>query len=220
VWRDGDEAIARLSALEEPARRAAYRAVSNADRPLTRAEVADEVGISVRLATFHLERLVAEGLVEATYAREEGAAPVGHPAKRYRPTSLEVDVSIPPRRYDLAAKIFAAALARAAETSDNERLAEVAADYGRRVGAEAAAHNGDSPLVTALRRAGYQPAPSGDDIVLRNCPFKDVAKALPELVCAMNLAFVEGVLAGAEVTSLRAVLSPSAERCCVVVAAA
>jgi predicted ArsR family transcriptional regulator len=220
VWREGDEVIARLSVLAEPARRAAYRALRNADRPLTRAEVAGEVGISVRLATFHLERLVADGLVEATYAREDGASPVGHPAKRYRPTSLEVDVSIPPRRYDLAAKIFAAALARAAESSDTERLATVAAEYGRHVGAEPAAHNGDSQLVTALRRAGYEPAKSGDHIVLRNCPFKEVATALPDVVCAMNLAFVEGVLAGAQVTSLSAELSPSAERCCVVVAAA
>ena len=37
-----------------------------------RAEVADEVGISVRVAAFHLEKLLSEGFLEATYERDEG----------------------------------------------------------------------------------------------------------------------------------------------------
>ncbi len=71
---------------------------------MTRAEVADEVDITVKLAAFHLEKLVAEGFLEATYERDEGSAVVGHPAKRYRPSGLELEMSIPPRRYDLAAE--------------------------------------------------------------------------------------------------------------------
>ena len=59
---------------------------------------------------------------------------VGHPAKRYRPTALELEVSIPPRRYDLAAEILAEALESESPDSPLESLADVAAEYGRQVG--------------------------------------------------------------------------------------
>ncbi|HEY7069360.1 MAG TPA: hypothetical protein VH479_04560 [Acidimicrobiales bacterium] len=214
---DLNETIVRLCLLDDPTRRAAYLAVRTADRPLTRAEVADEAGISVRLAAFHLEKLLAEGFLEATYERDGSSDGVGHPAKRYRPTGLELEVSIPPRRYDLAAEILAEALDADSSDSPRESLAEVAAEYGREVGRSAVAGDDGSRLLTALRVVGYEPALSGDDVVLRNCPFRHAAEARPEIVCQMNVAFVAGVLAGTESRSLRAVLSPSTERCCVLV---
>ena len=216
--RDLDEAIVRLSVLDDPARRAAYLAVRTADAPLSRAEVADAVGISVRLATFHLEKLLSEGFLEATYARDEGAGVVGHPAKRYRPTALELSVAIPPRRYDLAAEILAEALDRGPADPPREALADVATEYGRQVGRQMTADTGDSRLLTALRVLGYEPAIDGDDVVLRNCPFRQVAQAQPDVICGMNLAFVAGVVTGTQTPALRAVLAPSPDRCCVVVA--
>jgi len=212
---DLNETILQLCVLDDPARRAAYVAVRTGGRPLTRAEVAAEVGISVRLAAFHLEKLLSEGFLEATYERDERS--VGHPAKRYRPTGLELEVSIPPRRYDLAAEILAEALEAESPDPPLESLGEVAAEYGRQVGRRARARNGDSRLLTALNVIGYEPATSGDDVVLRNCPFRHVAQARPEIICQMNLAFVAGVLAGTQSRSLHAVMSPSTERCCVVV---
>jgi predicted ArsR family transcriptional regulator len=191
--------------------------VRTAGRPLTRAEVADEAGVSVRLAAFHLEKLLAEGFLEATYERDESSVGVGHPAKRYRPTGLELEVSIPPRRYDLAAEILAEALEADSPGSPRESLADVASEYGRQVGRRTRARNGGSRLLTALRVIGYEPALSGDDVVLRNCPFRHVAQARPEIVCQMNLAFVAGVLAGTKSRSLQAVPSPAPGRCCVVV---
>ena len=118
--RDLNETIVRLGVLDDAVRRAAYLAVRTAGRPLSRAEVADEVGISVRLAAFHLEKLLSEGFLEATYERDERSV-VGHPAKRYRPTGLELEVSIPPRRYDLAAEILAEALDEGSPTCRKRR---------------------------------------------------------------------------------------------------
>ncbi len=215
--RDLNQTIVRLAVLDDAARRAAYLAVRTAGRPLSRAEVADDVGISVRLAAFHLEKLLSEGFLEASYERDERSV-VGHPAKRYRPTGLELEVSIPPRRYDLAAEILAEALDEESAALPHETLADVAAEYGREVGRRARARNGDSRLLSALRAIGYEPVTTGDDVVLRNCPFKHVAEARPEIVCGMNLAFVAGVLAGTQSRSLHAVLSPATGRCCVVVA--
>ena len=87
-------------------------------------------------------------------------------------------------------------------------------------GSEAAprADNGDSPTMTALRMVGYEPTTAGDEVLLRNCPFRRVAQVNPEVICRMNVAFVGGLLEGAHAPTLRAVLSPSPERCCVVVA--
>jgi predicted ArsR family transcriptional regulator len=217
VRRDLDETILQLCVLDDPARRAAYLTVRTAGRPLTRAEVADEVGISARLAAFHLEKLLAEGFLEATYERDERSVGVGHPAKRYRPTGLELEVSIPPRRYDLAAEILAEVLEADRSDAPRESLGEVAAEYGRQIGSRARARKGDSRLLTALNVIGYEPATSGNDVVLRNCPFRHVAQARPEVICQMNLAFVAGVLAGTQSRSRQAVLSPSTGRCCVVV---
>ncbi len=216
---DLNETILRLCVLDDPVRRAAYLAVRTGGRPLTRAEVADEVGISVRLAAFHLEKLLSEGFLEATYARDERSVGAGHPAKRYCPTGLELEVSIPPRRYDLAAEILAEALEAGSLDPPLESLADTAAEYGRQVGRLARANKGGSRVLTALSVIGYEPVASGGDVVLRNCPFRHVAQARPEIICQMNLAFVDGVLAGTQSRSLHAVLSPSAERCCVVVTA-
>ena len=209
--------ILQLCVLDDPARRAAYLAVRTAGSALTRAEVADEVGISAKLAAFHLEKLLSEGFLEATYERGEGSAAVGHPAKRYRPTGLELEVSIPPRRYDLAAEILAEAFEADSLDPPLESLTDVAAEYGRRVGRRSRARKSSSRLLTALNVIGYEPATSGNEVVLRNCPFSQVAQARPEIICQMNLALVAGVLAGTESGSRQAVLSPSTERCCVVV---
>jgi predicted ArsR family transcriptional regulator len=217
VRRDLNETVVRLCVLDDPARWSAYLAVRTASRPLTRAEVAHEVGISVKLAAFHLEKLLAEGFLEATYERDGRSGAVGHPAKRYRPTGLELEVSIPPRRYELAAEILAAALEADSPDPPLDSLADVAAEYGRQVGRRTRARNGGNRLLTALSVIGYEPATSGDDVVLRNCPFRHVAQARPEIICQMNLAFVAGVLAGTQSRALHAVLSPSTERCCVVV---
>jgi predicted ArsR family transcriptional regulator len=51
--------------------------------------------------------------------------------------------------------------------------------------------------------------------VLANCPFHALAQRDPELVCGMNLAFVEGVVDGLGAAALRARLDPSETRCCV-----
>jgi predicted ArsR family transcriptional regulator len=219
VRHDLNDTILQLCVLDDPARRAAYLAVRTAGRPLTRVEVADEVGISVRLAAFHLEKLLSEGFLEATYEREESSVGVGHPAKRYRPTGLELEVSIPPRRYDLAAEILAEALEADSPDPPLESLVDTAAEYGRQIGRRARARNGGSRLMTALNLIGYEPATSEGNVVLRNCPFRHVAQARPEIICRMNLAFVDGVLAGTHSRSVQAVLSPSTGRCCVVVTA-
>src|SRR3954454_19998118 len=109
-----------LHLLAVPIRRRVYDAVRAADGPQTREAVATATGINKRLAAFHLDLLADGGLLEVDYARPPGRSGpgAGRPAKRYRPAPIEVELHVPARRYDLAARILARAVAEAAPGDD------------------------------------------------------------------------------------------------------
>ncbi len=55
---------------------------------------------------------------------------------------------------------------------------------------------------------------------MRNCPFRRLAELQPEVVCHMNLALIQGLVAGLGADGLNPVLDPEPEHCCVVIPAA
>jgi predicted ArsR family transcriptional regulator len=180
--------IGAISALADPVRRAAYQAVVAQDGPVGRDEVASAVGIGRTLAAFHLDKLVDAGLLEVSYARRSGRSGpgAGRPAKLYRRSAAEHEVSLPPREYRTAAELLAEAVERAGADAT---LYAVAREHGRRVGA------GGDELFATLVRLGYQPARDGSTVRLRNCPFHQLSNEFPPLVCGMNLALLEGLAA-------------------------
>src|SRR4051812_3328783 len=126
-----------VEVLAEPTRRRIYDAVRDGEGPLTRDDIAQVTGVGRRLAAFHLDRLADPGLLDVAFARPVGRAGgpgAGRPAKRYRPAPTQIDVSMPPRRYDLAARILATAVAESPAASDVAAL-EVAEREGERIGA-------------------------------------------------------------------------------------
>ena len=105
--------VRAIAALDEPARRSLYEWVAAAGRPVGRDEAAEAVGVSRALAAFHLDRLVRDGLlVPSTGGCPAGPAGPGRPAKLYRRAPRTVAVSLPDRRYETAAKLFAETLER------------------------------------------------------------------------------------------------------------
>src|SRR5438477_3815327 len=106
-----------LHLLAEPTRRRVYEAVRAADEPITRDGVAEAVGIGRRLAAFHLDLLADAGLLDVDYARPpgRGGPGAGRPAKRYRAAQVDLELRVPARRYDIAARIPARALCDAGE---------------------------------------------------------------------------------------------------------
>ncbi|MDP9405669.1 MAG: helix-turn-helix domain-containing protein, partial [Actinomycetota bacterium] len=104
-----------LRALDDDTRWRIYRALRRAGRPLTRREVAAAVDVSLRLTTFHLERLLDAGLLTSSYARPPGRSGpgAGRSAKYYVPAAVEVEVSIPARRYALVGGLLVDALTAA-----------------------------------------------------------------------------------------------------------
>jgi predicted ArsR family transcriptional regulator len=221
----GSDDIARVASLEEPLRRRLYEYVRSREEPVGREEAGEATGIGRSLAAYHLDKLVEQGLLTATYRRPEGRGGpgAGRPAKLYSPDAREVSISVPPREYELAAHL----LADAAESvpSEQRSLREVAVRAGREAGAASrsrrsggAGGKGRADMEAALRERGYEPAEDeAGGIRLRNCPFHRLAQEHRDLICGMNLAFVEGLLEGLERDDHRACPDPRPGQCCVAI---
>ena len=210
----GLDALAALSNLVDPVRRHLYEYVTSRSEPVTREEAAAAAGISRTLAAYHLDKLTESGLIEAAgYARREGCGGpgAGRPAKHYVRAARELSVSVPARSYLLMASVLAEAVA--ADTTGAVRTA--AARAARQIGRAAA---DGSDLETALRGCGYEPARTKNgDILLRNCPFHQLAKSHVDLVCGLNRDLIDGLLEGTGQGTGEAVLAPQDGRCCVVI---
>ncbi len=217
-------AIVAVAALSDPTRAAVFQCAQRAEHPVTREDVAQAVGISRKLAAFHLDRLVAAGLLSTDTA----AAPkrVGRAPKVYLPSRQEMHVSVPPRDYESLADILLSALTEAAARDDTGRAALIraAADRGRTCGAELSASRrlgrlGPERALTVvtelLTDRGYLPVAERQTVRLRNCPFQALAAQHPELVCSMNHAFLAAVLDGLQARGVTADLVPDPAGCCV-----
>jgi predicted ArsR family transcriptional regulator len=211
--------------LAEPTRREIFECVRAAVGPVTREEVSRITGVNQRLATFHLDRLSDAGLLVVDYARPEGRSGpgAGRPAKRYRPAEIQLDLSVPPRHYEFAARL----LARAIQSDPRDAEASsfrVAREEGRRIGElrrpAAGAHRaGSADLMESLVALGYEPSPeTAPTVRLRNCPFRSAADVAPDLVCGMNCELVAGLLEGLGLDPSAAQLDPAPPECCVTVA--
>jgi predicted ArsR family transcriptional regulator len=133
-------------------------------------------------------------------------------------------VSVPERRYELLARLLARAAASTRGAS--KALAHAARELGEAIGAEARSAAGPRPskdrLIaaahTALEGLGFQPFRDATGTLrLRNCPFDAVARDHQDVICAMNLDLVDGVLEGMAAKGVAATLEPAAGRCCVAV---
>jgi predicted ArsR family transcriptional regulator len=211
--------ISVIAVLDDPVRRRLYDYVTGQDHAVSRSEAAQAAGIQRTLAAFHLDRLAEAGLVEVAFARPEGRGGpgAGRPAKLYRRTAVEHQVSVPPRDYRGAAELLAEVVDVTGAEPELQRSARSRGAAAGRAARRDAPRAPDGDLVTgALSAQGYQPYRDGAEVRLRNCPFHVLASRYPPLICGMNLALVEGLLEGAAVTGLTARLDPRPEDCCVV----
>lgn len=220
---DLEQQIRAVAVLDEPLRRAVYSYVTGSPSEVTRDAAARALGISRPLAVFHLDKLVAEGFLNVSYrhlSKRRGPG-AGRPAKLYRPSGRQLDVTVPPRRYELAARLLVRTFAQHA---DPVALRRAAQQLGTQIGAAA------RPTTTRrssrareqrlaehlLRDYGYEPVRCEGGVVrLRNCPFHALVQDQRALVCGMNLALIEGAVDGLGLTSFHAAPAPQPGFCCV-----
>lgn len=219
-------ALAAIAALADPTRHALYRHVVSRTESVGRREAADALRVPQHVARFHLDKLHDVGLLDVEYRRPPGrqGPGAGHPTKRYRRSAAQFSVSIPEDRYDLAGLIMAGALADAlaGDLMVLTALERAATEAGKSLGQGArrniAGRQTRTRLFDAARDVldgqGFESHREGHDVVLCNCPFRSLASQYPAVICEMNLAFVEGLLAETN-TAAVARLDPAAGRCCV-----
>lgn len=180
------------------------------DDGLTAQELGELVGLHVTTVRFHLDRLVASGLVDSHSVRTAGA---GRPSKQYvvAPGSFGTFES------DSHAAL-AALLAEtwAARSADGQPLTPEqagalwahsrAADLLARIpSTQSAATAGDwlgkvGLMIDVLRAWGYTPSVRTHDegrtadIDVVDCPFLELAREQPEVVCGVHRGLMRGTL--------------------------
>lgn len=216
-----DRSMGALGLLDEPTRRRLYLFVRAAGHPVTRDEAAAHARISRKLAAFHLDRLVDAGLLVPGPVLRPAPRRRGRARKTYEPSGVALDVSIPPRQYDLAGELLAGAI-ESCGTRERPAAAarRVAYERGRRIGDAArpktpSKRSLETRELVMLADQGYEPVREYGRIVLRSCPFEAIARTSPELVCGMNQALLAGALRGIGDADTEAIVAAVPGRCCV-----
>jgi predicted ArsR family transcriptional regulator len=211
--------VEALAALAEPIRRRLLAAVAESPHGLSRDEAASALGVARSVAAFHLDKLADIGVLDVEFRRPPGRSGpgAGRPAKIYRRAPRELSFSVPSRRYDVAAVVLADAADRASSTGApiRDEIASVAREFGRSFGSLQEAGIDPPEIDEALEQLGYEPEVEGRSVTLRNCPFHALAERHRDLVCAMNLELIDGLLEGLGSSGASAQLQPEAGRCCV-----
>ena len=133
--------VSAIALLDEPTRRRLYDLVAASPEPVGRDQAAQSLDISRELAAFHLDRLVAGGLLETEYRRlgERRGPGAGRPAKLYRRAPGEVAVSLPARDYRRAAEILETAIASIDDAGVATAIEQAAHAHGQATGSAARA---------------------------------------------------------------------------------
>ncbi|MBA2281077.1 MAG: helix-turn-helix domain-containing protein [Actinomycetota bacterium] len=192
-----------LKTLGDNTRYAIYLELARSPVPLSTAAISDSLALHVNTVRPHLERMREVGLLDVAVDHTGGP---GRPQHRY---SLAVDAPSlglePPASPMLARMLLGTAARSGASPAD-----AAAAGYAQGADEAAAARPGGScteALVGLLSRLGFDPARVDDvdgstTVGFTHCPFRELAEANPDLVCALHRGLVTGFvdgLGGAEV---------------------
>ena len=219
-----EDQLAGVTALGDKVRRALYLFVCGQQGEVSRDQAARALRISRALAAFHLDKLARAGLLDVTFRRltARRGPGAGRPSKLYRRSARAIEISLPERRYELAGELMGRAIgggdaAPALRREARERGERIGADARGRGGARGDRGRPVTRAIAALRDAGYEPRRDDDgSVVLGNCPFDALARTNREVVCGMNHALLEGLVAGLGIEGVRTDLDPRPGRCCCV----
>lgn len=200
-----------------PTRARVLALLQDAAEPMTASAVGARLGLHVNSARFHLDALAEDSLVARE--REERSTP-GRPKVLYAVTSAAPPVAH--RSYRLLAEILTSVLT--GRLPEPSAAAEEAGQAWGRYLAPAAPPNQRTDrseslglLVDTLDRIGFDShvvdEPGDLRLEVSHCPFLEVAEQHHEVVCAVHLGLMRGILqqTGATVraTSLEPLVEPS-----------
>ena len=200
---DRQLALRRHRALADPSRAKILSELTD-HGPLDAREVARRVGLHVNTVRVHLTALADAGLVASDTTAPRGR---GRPRLVYRATAAEPDDG---RRYRLLAEILTALVARFRPDA-TAQLEEIGEAWGHYM-VESPPPYASVPdeeaverLLALLAEIGFEPALDERRILMRPCPFLELARRHQDVVCPIHLGLMRGALAelGAETRAER-----------------
>jgi predicted ArsR family transcriptional regulator len=196
--------LAVLKALGDNTRYAIYLELARAPRPLATAEIADTLGLHPNTVRPHLERMRDVGLLAI---ETDARGTVGRPQHRYSLAPDAPSLGLEPATFPVLARMLLRVAAAGGVGRDD--VVEAGREQGE-VDAWALARalglDLDEPdagtcvegLVARLDALGFDPAVAADDdqatVAFAHCPYRDLAEAQPEIVCALHQGLVEGIV--------------------------
>lgn len=189
------ERLSAVASLGDPVRKTLFELLRRSPQALSRDDCAAALDLPKSTVRAHLDRMVADRILDVDF-RKVGVRTgpgSGRPTKLYTVALAEVGASVPARHYDLAAELLAAAVQHSMDSGVEVRdaLATVAFDAGRELGAQAGS------IAVVLENTGYDPGPDGEGgTIMANCPFHQLSREHTGVVCSLNGALLNGVLAG------------------------
>lgn len=213
--RDLTRADPPISPVLGKSRARVLAVLQKARAPLGVDDIAAHVGLHANTSRFHLDALVEQGLAER--ATEEREVP-GRPRALYTATADSARTGR--RSYRLLAEILTSYIATHTKQPAHAAL-EAGEAWGRfltqrpapfrRIDAAAATRQ----LVETLDDIGFAPeaitAGRKREILLHHCPFREAAEEHRDVVCAVHLGLMRGILTELDAPKAAAGLDPFVE---------
>lgn len=202
-----DAVQSRDDALRSPARRRVADALAQEKNGLDAHQIADAIGLHVTTVRWHLERLEAAGYVAS---RSERAGGAGRPRKVY--TVVEQTDKPDAERDRRSLELLGGLLTQMVSTQDERPVSPEEAGEkwaSEHVHTSSSTEPAQTPgewiskiggLTDVLNSWGYTPAIStnGDgqraDIRLAHCPFRELARDNPAVVCGIHRGLIRGTM--------------------------
>jgi predicted ArsR family transcriptional regulator len=206
-------------ALSDPSRVRILEVLQEAEAPLDVRELGTRLGLHVNTVRSHLRVLAEASLVSAR--REERTRP-GRPRVLYEATAEPLDAPAL-ASYRLLAQILASSLA-GSERDPSARAEEAGRVWGAHLIRKPAPFTSISKeetideVVRLHEQFGFRPelrrAKSGQELVLKRCPFQEEATTYQSVICPLHLGLIRGALTelgtGVEADWLKPFAEPSA----------
>ena len=203
-------------ALSYPSRVRILEVLQEAEAPLDARELGTRVGLHMNTVRSHLRVLAEAGLVSAI--REQRSGP-GRPRVLYQAAAEPPDERAL-ASYRLLAQILASSLA-GSERDPSARAEEAGRLWGAHLVRKPPPFTSVSKqetideVVRLHEQFGFRPefrqAQSGQELVLKRCPFQEVATTSQAVICPVHLGLIRGALAELETGVEADWLEPFAE---------
>jgi predicted ArsR family transcriptional regulator len=191
ILRPVDGKTLHHRALADPSRARLLESLRSSEQPRSVDELAADLGLHPNTVRAHLLVLEESELVVSS---SEHAGRPGRPRRLFAAVPEEAEVEH---------ALLASALASSLEPLPNG--ADVAESAGRSWGGvlverlEPGRVPDESVCVervaTLLRRRGFAPEQDAAGLVMRRCPFRDLAERYPRVICSFHAGLIDGALA-------------------------